>query len=83
MRKAGNKVYLEISDIGRTSEREVEVVLRGTREKVSLPRSETDFFPGTAVIPVWLANKILKKRSPKKIYPIEVGLSLPPMVNRV
>lgn len=52
------KTAIEISDIIRTTERVVEVIIKATGKPASMPRDLVEFFPGVVYVPAWLAQKI-------------------------
>ena len=51
-------VAVEISAIVATTDRCVKAVVRRTGKVANFPRRITDFAPGTAIVPAWLAMKI-------------------------
>ncbi len=58
MRRARRRVAVSISGIVDTTDRCVEAVVSATGKVARLPRRVTDFAPGLAIVPEWLAIKI-------------------------
>jgi len=58
MRRARRRVAVAISGIVGGTDRCVEAVVADTGKVARLPRRVTDFAPGLAIVPEWLANKI-------------------------
>lgn len=56
------KKVLIITDIIETKERSIQVVLAETGKPCWLPRRLAEFYPGRVVLPMWLADKILRKK---------------------
>ena len=49
---------IQISEIVKTTETYILARISGTGKLVYLPRSCTQFFPGMAVVPGWLARRL-------------------------
>jgi len=59
-------IPVEISDIVETTDRRIRVILKATGITVTLPRNLVDFKPGLAILPAWLAKKILAPKIPRR-----------------
>lgn len=60
MKRRGRVEILEISKIVRTTDTGILVVIEATGKTAWLPRMWVDFLPRRAVVPDWLARKIMK-----------------------
>ena len=60
---AWQKTAIEISGIGATSERVVEVIIKATGKPASIRRDMAEFYPGRVFVPLWLAQRINPKGS--------------------
>jgi len=60
MRARSRTVNLEITAIGRTTDRGVEVTLKRTGKNAWVSRRMVEFWPGRIEIPAWLAEKLLR-----------------------
>jgi hypothetical protein len=58
---AWQKTAIEISGIGNTSERVVEVIIKDTGKPASIRRDLAEFYPGRVFVPLWLARRINPK----------------------
>ena len=57
------KTAIEISGIGSTNERVVEVIIKATGKPASIRRDLAEFYPGRVFVPLWLAQRITPEGS--------------------